>query len=200
MVYLLDDEPGLLKALSRLLRTEGYEVQAFTTSGALLRTNLVNGPACLVLDVAMPVTDGLEVQEQLRQRGVQIPIVFLTGRGDIPMTVRAMRSGAVDFLTKPVNDTDLLKAVQAALQISQEQQHEMEMTAAMTQRYALLTPREREVMRHVVLGLLNKQIAAELGTGEQNIKIHRARVMQKMGAESVPDLVRAAERMMGRAG
>ena len=143
----------------------------------------------------MPELNGLELQQRLTQAGLLLPIVFLTGHGDIPMSVQAIKAGAMDFLTKPVKDTDLLRAVRAALQRAAAQRDLISETALLRQRYASLTPRECEVMEHVVAGRLNKQIAADLGTGEHTIKVHRARVMEKMGIESLADLVRAAERL-----
>ncbi len=190
-VYILDDEPGMVRALTRLLRTEGFSVNGFTSPSAFLAAFEPGSEACLVLDVAMPELDGLEMQKRLIHKGISIPIVFLTGHGDIPMSVRAMKAGAVDFLTKPVNDADLLRAVRAGLDRAAQQRD----TAALSVRLSHLTPREREVMEHVVTGKLNKQIAADLGTSEQNIKMHRARVMQKMELESLADLVRAAEKL-----
>ena len=190
-VYLLDDEPGMVKAVTRLLRARGFEVQGFTTPSSFLDAYRPGSDSCLVLDVAMPELDGLHLQRRLTHDGILLPIVFLTGHGDIPMSVRAMKAGAVDFLTKPVKDTDLLRAVRAAL-VRAAEQHEI---AVISARLSHLTPREREVMKHVIAGKLNKQIAFDLGTGEQNIKIHRGRVMHKMGIESVADLVRIAEKL-----
>lgn len=194
-VFLLDDEPGMVKALTRLLKVEGFTVQAFTSARAFLESYSPQTRSCLVLDVAMPELNGLELQEHLTRSGHLVPIVFLTGHGDIPMSVHAIKAGAVDFLTKPVKDADLLRAVRAALQRAVEQSDLIAEVSSLRQRYASLTPRESEVMALVVAGQLNKQIAADLGTGEHTIKVHRARVMQKMGAESLADLVRAAERL-----
>ncbi|MDB6133713.1 MAG: LuxR family transcriptional regulator [Verrucomicrobiales bacterium] len=194
-VHLLDDEPGMLKALSRLLRGEGFNVRAHSSAQAFLKEFQVEEIACLVLDVRMPGVDGLELQRRMNSRGIVLPIVFLTGHGDIPMSVRAIKSGAVDFLTKPVNDTDLLRAVHAAMQRAVSNRAEIAETNTLSRRFELLTPREREVMAHVAAGKLNKQIASDLGTGEQNIKIHRSRVMRKMGMESVAGLVRAMQRL-----
>jgi len=191
VVYLLDDEPGMVKAVTRLLRAKGFEVEGFTTPASFLDAYRPGSDSCLVLDVAMPELDGLHLQRRLTHAGILLPIVFLTGHGDIPMSVRAMKAGAVDFLTKPVKDTDLLRAVRAAL-VRAAEQHEI---AVISGRLSRLTPREREVMKHVIAGKLNKQIAFDLGTGEQNIKIHRGRVMHKMGIESVADLVRIAEKL-----
>ena len=195
IVYLVDDEPGMLRALTRLLRAEGYQVRGFTSAQEFLAREHHKGPSCLVLDVAMPELDGLQLQERLRQSGAGLPVVFLTGNGNVPLSVRAMKAGAEDFLTKPVNAQDLLRAVRAALQRATEQQAEREERAALEERLVALTPREREVLRHVIAGKMNKQIAAELGTGEQNIKVHRGRLMRKMGVSSVADLVRVADRL-----
>ena len=197
IVYLLDDEPELVKALTRLLQANQLEVRGFTSWRAFLEAYRYEANACLVLDVAMPEVDGLELQRRLMDQCIFIPIIFLTGHGDIPMSVRAMKAGAADFLTKPVDAAALIQAVRAALQASQARRQSVMETAALARRLATLTPREREVMEHVVAGKLNKQIAADLGTGEQNIKLHRAHAMKKMGVKSLADLVRAAERLRG---
>jgi FixJ family two-component response regulator len=194
-VFLLDDEPGMVKAITRLLRAEGFTVRGFTTAKAFLEGYRAEELGCLVLDVAMPGLNGLELQERLTHDGILLPIVFLTGHGDIPMSVQAIKAGAVDFLTKPVNDASLLRAVRAALQRAADERDVMVELAVLYQRYATLTPRERQVMAHVVAGRLNKQIAGDLGTGEKTIKVHRARVMDKMGVTSLADLVRAGERL-----
>ena len=194
-VYVLDDEPEMVKALTRLLRAKRFEVRGFASARAFLEAFRPEDPACLVLDVAMPELDGLELQRRLTHQGIFIPIVFLTGHGDIPTSVRAIKAGATDFLTKPVDAAALVQAVSAALKIAEARWREIAETAALAARLATLTPREREVMEHVVAGRLNKQIAADLGTGEQNIKLHRAHIMQKMGVQSLADLVRAAERL-----
>jgi FixJ family two-component response regulator len=194
-VFLLDDEPGMVKALTRLLRAEGFTVRGFTSAKAFLEEYRAEDLSCLVLDVAMPGLNGLELQERLTHAGILLPIVFLTGHGDIPMSVQAIKAGAVDFLTKPVNDAGLLRAVRAALRRAADQRDVMAEMAVLRQRFASLTPREREVMAHVVAGQLNKQIAGDLGTGEQTIKVHRARVMEKMAVNSLADLVRAGERL-----
>ena len=195
IVYLLDDEPEMLKALTRLLRAHGLRVQGFANARDFVAREAHQGPACLVLDVAMPEIDGLCLQERLRRSGEELPIIFLTGHGDIPMSVRAMKAGAEDFLTKPVNAADLLHAIRAALGRASDQQALNAELESLRGRLTLLTPREREVLGHVIAGRLNKQIAAELGTGEQNIKVHRGRLMRKMGVISVAELVRVAERL-----
>jgi FixJ family two-component response regulator len=192
IVYIVDDDAGMRKALTRLLRAAQFDVRAFASGHEFLAAYR-DETACLVLDVSMPELDGLGLQRRLTHAGAFVPIVFLTGNGDIPMSVRAIKCGAVDFLTKPVNDADLLRAVRAALQLAASRSVEHAARAALVASYGSLTPREREVMAHVVTGKLNKQIAADLGTGEQNIKIHRGRVMEKMGVESVAELVRAAD-------
>jgi FixJ family two-component response regulator len=194
-VFLLDDEPGMLKALTRLLKAEGYTVCAFTSAKSFLESYQPEAVSCLVLDVAMPELNGLELQQRLTQAGVLLPIVFLTGHGDIPMSVQAIKEGALDFLTKPVKDVDLLRAVRAALQRAAEQRESIAEAALLRERYSGLTPREREVMAHVVAGELNKQVAYALGIGEHTVKVHRSRVMEKMGVQSLPDLVRVAERL-----
>jgi FixJ family two-component response regulator len=194
-VFLVDDEPGMLKALARLLEAEGFTVRAFTSAKTFLASYQADALGCVVLDVAMPELDGLELQQRLTQSGVLLPIVFLTGHGDIPTSVRAVKAGALDFLTKPVKDVDLLRAVRAALQRAAEQRELIRETALLHQRYSDLTPREREVMAHVVAGELNKQVADALGIGEHTVKVHRSRIMEKMGVPSLADLVRAAERL-----
>jgi FixJ family two-component response regulator len=195
IVYLLDDDPAMVKGLTRLLRANHLEVRGFTSVRAFLDAFQPQDASCLVLDVAMPELDGLELQQRLRHQGVQIPIIFLTGHGDIPMSVRAMKAGAADFLTKFVEGKVLVRAVRAALQIAQTRHQSAVKNAALAARFAALTPREREVMEHVVAGKPNKQIASDLGVSESTIKIHRGRVMEKMNLQSVTDLVRAAERL-----
>jgi FixJ family two-component response regulator len=195
IVYVLDDEPAMVKALVRLLRSKRFDVRGFTSVRDFLEAYRSEETACLVLDVAMPELDGLALQRRLTQRGILIPIIFLTGHGDIPMSVRAIKEGATDFLTKPVKSALLIPAVRAALQVAESRHQTIAETAALAARLATLTAREREVMKHVVAGQLNKQIAADLGTGEQNIKLHRMHIMKKMGVESLAELVRAAERL-----
>jgi FixJ family two-component response regulator len=195
VVYVVDDEIGMRKALTRLLRAEGFEVRAFASAREVLAAYDVEETACLLLDIAMPELDGMQLQQRLTDAGVLAPIIFLTGHGDIPMSVRAIKAGAVDFLTKPVNDTALLRAIRTALETATSQRAEHMTKAALAARFASLTSREREVMTHVVAGKLNKQIAADLGTAEQTIKIHRGRAMKKMGVVSLAHLVRAAEQL-----
>jgi FixJ family two-component response regulator len=194
-IFLVDDEPGMLKALTRLLEAESFTVRAYTSAKAFLECYRPEELSCLVLDVAMPELNGLELQQRLTRTGVLLPIVFLTGHGDIPMSVQAIKAGAMDFLTKPVRDTDLLRAVHAALQRAAEQRELISEMVLLRQRHDSLTPRERDVMAHVVAGELNKQVAVDLGITEHTIKVHRGRVMEKMGVQSLADLVRAAERL-----
>lgn len=191
-VYIVDDEPEVLKSLSRLLRSAGLTAQTFCCPQEFLDQFNPDAPGCLVLDVAMPGLDGLQLQQALISKGCELPIIFLTGHGDIPMSVRAIKSGAVDFLTKPVHDEDLLKAIRVAFETDRVNRKARAERAAIQQQLATLTPREREVLEHVISGKLNKQIAADLGTVEKTIKVHRARVMEKMRAESLADLVRLA--------
>jgi FixJ family two-component response regulator len=191
----VDDDPSVLRALTRLFAAAGLEARGFPSPAAFLQAHDPTTPGCLVLDLALPGLDGLELQQALTVSDCARPIVFITGRGDIPTSVRAMKGGAVDFLTKPVNDKDLLAAVRNALEIdrlARETQVEME---ALRERLASLTPREREVLGQVVAGRLNKQIAADLGTVEKTIKVHRGRIMEKMAVRSLADLVRIAERL-----
>jgi FixJ family two-component response regulator len=193
-VFLVDDDAGVLKALSRLLRARGYDIQAFTSPQAFLTNQDASVPGCAVLDVSMPGLDGLELQQALTAGGSERPVIFLTGKGDIPTSVRAMRAGAIDFLTKPVNDNDLLAAVAHAEKADAEIRRANTDLYSIAARFASLTPREREVLSHVIAGRLNKQIAGDLGTVEKTIKVHRGRMMNKLGVRSVADLVRLAEK------
>jgi FixJ family two-component response regulator len=193
-VFLVDDDAGVLKALSRLLQARGYEVQSFTSPRAFLAGHDASLPGCAVLDVAMPDLDGLELQEALTSGGSQRPVIFLTSRGDIPTTVRAMRAGAIDFLTKPVKGTDLLAAIARAANEDAGTRHASAELESILAKFAALTPREREVMTHVIAGRMNKQIAFDLGTAEKTVKVHRGRMMEKMGVRSVAALVRLAEK------
>jgi FixJ family two-component response regulator len=194
-VFLVDDDAGVVKALSRLLRAKGYDVQPFTSSQAFLDDHDAAVPGCAVLDVGMPGVNGLDLQHALTLAVSQPrPIIFLTGKGDIPTSVRAMRAGAVDFLTKPVDGGALLAAIARAADQDAKSRHDHAALTAIQVRLLSLTPREREVLAHVVAGKLNKQIAADLGTVEKTVKVHRSRMMEKMGVRSVADLVRLAER------
>jgi len=190
IVYLVDDELGMLKALARLLGGEGVLVKSFDSAKTFLAEPKLHG--CVILDVAMPEMNGMEVLRLLRVQGSNIPVIFLTGHGDIPMSVRAMKSGAVDFLTKPVKSDDLIRAVKSALQASAQHSQEQQKLERLRQSHGQLTMREREVMAHIITGKPNKQIAFTLGTTEQTVKIHRMRVMHKMQAESIVDLVHIA--------
>jgi FixJ family two-component response regulator len=191
----VDDDPSVLRALCRLFLAAGLEPRAFPSPAAFLQAHDPATPGCLVLDVALPGLNGLEVQKALSVSECTRPIVFITGRGDIPTTVRAMKGGAIDFLTKPVKDRDLLTAVRNAIELDRAARAAQVEMDALKQRLASLTPREREVLVHVVAGRLNKQIAADLGTVEKTIKVHRARIMEKMAVRSLADLVRIAERL-----
>jgi FixJ family two-component response regulator len=193
-VYLVDDDPAVLKALGRLLRLGGYEPVTFVSAKEFVQAYEPDTPGCLVLDFSMPGLTGLELQRWLTEKDCPIPVIFLTGRGDIPTSVQAMKGGAVDFLTKPVNGADLLRAIEEASKRERELRAARTEANALQARLAQLTPREREVLERVVSGKLNKQIAAELGTVEKTIKVHRARVMEKMGVESLAALARLAER------
>jgi FixJ family two-component response regulator len=195
-VFLVDDDDSVLRALGRLIKSAGYEVQTFVSARAFLDSgDFQKGPACLVLDVRMPGLNGLDLQRELQAARATLPIIFITGYGDIPTTVRAMKAGAVDFLPKPLKDTVLLRAIEQALARAARDQAERLDLEALSHRRDTLTPREREVMALVVRGLLNKQIAFELGTVEKTIKVHRARVMQKMGVDSLAELVRVADKI-----
>jgi FixJ family two-component response regulator len=193
-VFLVDDDAGVLKALSRLLRARGYDIKAFTSPQAFLADHDASIPGCALFDVSMPGLDGLELQQALTTGGSQRPVIFLTGKGDIPTSVRAMRAGAIDFLTKPVSDADLLAAITRAEKDDASTRHLNAELDSINARFAILTPREREVMTHVIAGRLNKQIAGDLGTVEKTIKVHRGRVMEKIGVRSVAELVRLAEK------
>lgn len=192
-VFIVDDDAGVLRALARLLRAADYDVETYESAQDFLMHHDIGIPGCVVSDVAMPVVDGLQLQVALSEGGTPRPIVFLSGRGDIPMTVRAMQAGAVDFLTKPVDDKDLLDAVVRAKALDEEIRDKTIHLAAIELRLAQLTPRERQVLTHVIAGRLNKQIAADLGTVEKTIKVHRGRMMQKLGVHSVADLVRMTQ-------
>jgi FixJ family two-component response regulator len=194
-VYVVEDDEGVRRALARLLRTVGLSVEAFPSAKAFLEHTLADRPACLVLDVRLPGPSGLELQTALGEAQRALPIIFVTGHGNVPMSVSAMKSGALDFLQKPFNDHELLVAVQRALAQSRQARAENAERASVQRRFEALTPREREVLSLVVAGMLNKQIAARLGAAEKTIKVHRGRVMKKMAAESVAELVRMVQRL-----
>jgi FixJ family two-component response regulator len=194
-IFVVDDDPAVLKSLGRLLRSAGFPVETCPSAQDFLARHNLATPGCLVLDVAMPGLNGLEVQRAMTAIGDERPIVFLTGHGDIPTSVEAMKRGAVDFLTKPVNAEDLLKAIRSAIIKDSVRRLQREEVEEIKERVATLTPREREVLAYVISGRLNKQIAGELGTAEKTIKVHRARVMEKMKVQSVAELVRLAERL-----
>ncbi len=191
-VYLVDDDPPVLRALSRLLRLAGYHSEQFGSAEEFLlrRGNFPDAPGCAIIDLQLPGLDGLELQEKLRKQGAPLPVIFLTGHGDIPTSVRAMKHDAVDFLTKPVCAEDLLAAVQRALIGDAEAREARRQKQELSARYAKLTPREREVLALIVRGFLNKHVAFELGTTERTIKAHRAQIMAKMQADSLAELVR----------
>jgi FixJ family two-component response regulator len=193
MVFVVDDDVSIREALRNLLRSVGLQVKTFDTAQQFMADGRPDTPGCLVLDVRLPGLSGLDLQRELAKAGIDIPIVFITGHGDIPMSVRAMKAGAVEFLTKPFRDQDLLDAVQDAIARDREARAQWRQTQELRTRYDSLTAREREVMILVVRGLMNKQIAGELGTTEATVKLHRGRVMHKMQAGSLADLIRMAE-------
>jgi len=197
VVFVVDDDEDIRAAMRSLLASVGLRVETFPTAQDFLGSRRPDAPACLVLDVQLPGLSGLDLQYELIQKGISIPIVFLSGHGDIPTSVQAIKAGAVEFLTKPVQDHQLLDAIRRAIVVDQLERPRRAELTDLRRRYGSLTPREREVMTMVVAGLLNKQAAARIGTSEVTVKVHRAHIMRKMRADSVADLVRMAERLAG---
>lgn len=195
VVFVIDDDASMRDAISRLLNAVGLTVQTFASAREFLAGRLPDVPGCAVLDVRLPGLSGLDLQREMVERGIHIPVIFITGHGDIPMSVQAMKAGAVEFLTKPFRDQDLLDAVRSGIQLDRQGRKERAELAELRDGLRQLTPREREVMSLVVAGLLNKQIALRLGTSEKTIKIHRSHVMQKMRADSLADLVRMCQKL-----
>jgi FixJ family two-component response regulator len=195
IVFVVDDDPPVRRAIKRLIGSAGLQVELFGSAQEFLESRRADAPSCLVLDIKLPGINGLDFQRQLAEAGIRIPIVFISGHGDIPMTVRAMKAGAVEFLTKPFRDQDLLDAIEVALERDRTRRQEESKIAVLRERFDSLTPREQEILPLVVSGRPNKQIAAELGTSEITIKVHRGSIMRKMQAESLADLVRMAGRL-----
>jgi FixJ family two-component response regulator len=194
VVVVIDDDPSVRKAIDRLLRSVDLRVELFESAQEFLQSNHPNAPSCIVLDVRLPGQSGLNLQRNLTAADIHIPIIFITAHGDIPMSVRAMKAGAVEFLTKPFHDQDLLDAIEGALERDRARRADEKLIAEIREHFETLTERERQVMRLVVAGRLNKQIAAELGISEMTAKIHRGQVFRKMQAASLPDLVRMADK------
>ena len=195
LVFVVDDDSSIREALSRLLRAVGIPAQTFSSGHEFLHSKKPDAPGCVILDVRLPGLSGLDLQKEMTERGIHLPIIFITAHGDILMSVQAMKRGAVEFLTKPFRDQDLLDAVRSAIQRDRKGRQERSELTELRTAMAQLTPREREVMSMVVAGLLNKQIGLRLGTSEKTVKIHRAHVMQKMHAESLADLVRMSQKL-----
>lgn len=195
VVFIIDDDPSMRESLESLLRSIGHAAQAFGSTQEFLLSERPDVPGCLVLDVRLPERSGLEFQRELIRSGIELPIVFITGHGDVPMSVTAMKAGAIEFLTKPFREQDFLDAVHRGIDLDRDRRAESAILADLMERYDSLTPREREIMVLVAAGQLNKQIAAELQLSEITVKVHRAQVMRKMQAKSLPDLVRFADKL-----
>jgi FixJ family two-component response regulator len=193
VVYVIDDDDSVRTALSSLIRSVGLQVDTFASASAFMSAKRPDAPSCLILDVRLPGVSGLDFQTELAKTNTLIPIIFITGHGDIPMSVKAMKAGAIEFLTKPFRDQDLLDAIQVALERSRSNQETEKATSELKARFETLTPREQEVMAKVTGGLLNKQVAAEIGVSEITVKVHRGNVTRKMGAKSFAELVRMAD-------
>jgi len=199
VVFVVDDDPSARSSLKFLLSSVGLQVEGFESAETFLQRKPPDAPSCLVLDVRLRGLSGLDFQRELAARNIRIPIVFVTGHGDIPMSVRAMKAGAIEFLTKPYRDQDLLDAVRIALERDRARREQEKDLTDVRQRFESLTPREQEVISMAVLGMLNKQIADQLGTAENTVKVHRSRAMEKMNAQSFADLVRMIEKLKGSA-
>jgi FixJ family two-component response regulator len=195
VVFVIDDDPSMRGALEDLIGSVGLQVRPFASPQVFLQSKLPDAPGCLVLDVRLPGMGGLTFQKELARLGVALPIIFITGHGDIPMSVRAMKAGAIEFLTKPFHDQELLDAIHIAIERDRERRREAVLVAELRERYATLTERERQIMTLVVVGRANKQIAAELNLSEMTVKVHRGQVVRKMQAGSLPELVRMAGRL-----
>jgi FixJ family two-component response regulator len=195
IVFVVDDDDSLRDALKRLIRSVGLQVELFASAEEFLQRKRLDAPACLILDIRLGGISGLDFQRKLAEANIPIPIIFITGHGDIAMSVRAMKAGAVEFLTKPFRDQDLLDAIQVGLERDRAQRQRASEIAILRARFEGLRPREREVLSRIVSGLPNKQVAAEIGTSETTVKVHRGQLMRKMAATSLPDLVRMAEKM-----
>jgi RNA polymerase sigma factor (sigma-70 family) len=195
IVFVVDDDPSVRRAIKRLVESVGLRVELFGSASEFMSSTRPDVVSCLITDIRLPGISGLTFQRELANAKNEIPMIFITAHGDIPMTVRAMKAGAVEFLTKPFDDQDLLDAIQVALKRDRERRQRQAEAEILRERFELLTPREREVLPLVVSGLLNKQVAAELGTTEATVKVHRSQLMKKMGADSLPELVRMAEKI-----